>query len=155
VFQKRPDPNSKYGRVARFGLAPVIWAIILGLLYLFVVTILLSSSLSEISAPEAIWGWLAVISALGGLGIMWRATTRDPGFISRRDEGGDSASVSPDLIFRCVCMNGRLFESVQLSYEYLLPEANNEELWLVLHLGNAAARSVAPWWQGSFWFGYC
>lgn len=108
MFQKRPDPNSKYGRAARFGLAPVIWAIILGLLYLFVVTILLSSSLSEISAPEAIWGWLAVISALGGLAIMWRATTRDPGFISRRDEGGDSASVSPEFMPRCLLFIGRL-----------------------------------------------
>jgi hypothetical protein len=115
VFQKRPDPNSKYGRVARFGLAPVIWAIILGLLYLFVVTVLLGSSLSEISAPEAIWGWLAVISGLGGLGIMWRATTRDPGFISRRDEGGDSASVSPEFMFCCVLIIDRFFERVPLS----------------------------------------
>mmetsp|Transcript_16074 Transcript_16074/g.22186 ORF Transcript_16074/g.22186 Transcript_16074/m.22186 type:complete len:613 (-) Transcript_16074:190-2028(-) len=58
-------------------LAPLLWAVILGLLGMFLRFIPLSSS----SSSASICAWVVVLSSLLGCAFLLRAGTRDPGFM--------------------------------------------------------------------------
>eukprot|EP00898_Chlorokybus_atmophyticus_P004643 jgi/Chlat1/517/Chrsp103S00991 len=71
------------GWAASCGLAPVIWAIIVGLVLSFIYCVINGAGFAPLSRVEATFAWLAVALATGGLGLLYAASSKDPGFIDR------------------------------------------------------------------------
>ncbi|XP_024374636.1 protein S-acyltransferase 24 [Physcomitrium patens] len=84
VFTNRWDENNRLGRFAKLGLAPVLWVIIIGLLLVFINSVITSRSLLTITAGDGFWACLVIILASGGLFLLYRCTSKDPGYITQR-----------------------------------------------------------------------
>ncbi|CAK9209241.1 unnamed protein product [Sphagnum troendelagicum] len=83
VLSKRWD--NKGGRLAvqlsKLGLAPFLWLVIISLLLLFITLVVASQSLMRITAGDAFWASMVVLSASIGLFLLYRCTSKDPGYI--------------------------------------------------------------------------
>eukprot|EP00899_Mesostigma_viride_P020891 jgi/Mesvir1/28803/Mv15840-RA.2 len=79
--------KGKLGWMGAAGLAPIIWGIILSLIFLFIRYVLFSPTLTPITAGAAALGWSTVVGAGPvGLYLLYQATRRDPGYINANDK---------------------------------------------------------------------
>lgn len=97
VYDARWDADGKRGRLFRLGLAPVLWAIILVLIAMFATGVILSPTMPLVTASTAAWGWIAVSFAVGGLYLLYKATTVDPGYVVATGQGSKQAQEGHDL----------------------------------------------------------
>ena len=63
------------------GMAVACLALILGLVFLFVHTVVLADGMPNMDVHLAAWSWLVVLSSGAGLFLMYRVSTADPGFV--------------------------------------------------------------------------
>eukprot|EP00246_Nothoceros_aenigmaticus_P016276 TRINITY_DN7276_c0_g1_i1.p1 TRINITY_DN7276_c0_g1~~TRINITY_DN7276_c0_g1_i1.p1 ORF type:complete len:415 (+),score=33.01 TRINITY_DN7276_c0_g1_i1:186-1247(+) len=71
------------GKIAKLGLAPVLWVFIVSLLIMFINSVILTSPDSlRVSVGIAIWGWIAVFLGTGGLVLLFRCSSKDPGYVT-------------------------------------------------------------------------
>eukprot|EP00271_Cylindrocystis_brebissonii_P003721 TRINITY_DN14991_c0_g1_i1.p1 TRINITY_DN14991_c0_g1~~TRINITY_DN14991_c0_g1_i1.p1 ORF type:complete len:821 (+),score=93.49 TRINITY_DN14991_c0_g1_i1:163-2625(+) len=80
---RRDAKKSPWKSMGTMGLAPVLWTVILGLCTLFTLGVIASASLPGITAGEAAWSASVIIVAFIGLGVLYKATTSDPGYVKR------------------------------------------------------------------------
>ncbi|CAI5511042.1 unnamed protein product, partial [Closterium sp. Naga37s-1] len=81
VFDARHDTKGLAGKMARYGLAPVLWAVIIGLLIGFTNAVVFSTTLPVITATMAAWAWAVFICAGTGMYFLYRSSTQDPGYV--------------------------------------------------------------------------
>eukprot|EP00249_Psilotum_nudum_P015877 c25566_g1_i2 orf=764-2575(-) len=81
IFNNRWDGKTRLGRIAKLGLVPVLWIFIISLVILYVKSVIISQTLFPISAVVGVWAWLSVILATTGLCLLYRCTSKDPGYI--------------------------------------------------------------------------
>mmetsp|Transcript_31944 Transcript_31944/g.69755 ORF Transcript_31944/g.69755 Transcript_31944/m.69755 type:complete len:635 (-) Transcript_31944:26-1930(-) len=80
-------------------LAPVLWGVILGLLFMFVQFVVRTQHMPSISTPMAAFAWMVVGLACTGLGFLYKAGVSDPGFIccGENERKGDTESGKPNV----------------------------------------------------------
>ncbi|KDP30210.1 hypothetical protein JCGZ_16992 [Jatropha curcas] len=81
LLDKRCDGNSRLGRLSKFGLAPVLWAVILLLLVIFIHSVIMDPNLPRLTAGFGLLAWLGVFLATVGLFMFYRCSRKDPGYI--------------------------------------------------------------------------
>uniref|UniRef100_A0A5B7C7M9 S-acyltransferase n=1 Tax=Davidia involucrata TaxID=16924 RepID=A0A5B7C7M9_DAVIN len=69
------------GKVGDIGYAPILFCIILSNLILFINSIIFAPNLTKITAVAGLWGWTAVSLAVGCLMMLYRCSSKDPGYI--------------------------------------------------------------------------
>ena len=80
----RGETSSKKSPGAFFndkGMAMACLALILGLVFMFVHTVVLADGMPVMDVHLAAWSWLVVLSSGAGLFLMYRVSTADPGFV--------------------------------------------------------------------------
>ncbi|CAM6119554.1 unnamed protein product [Calypogeia fissa] len=88
VFNGRWDSKGRIGKIARLGLAPVLWVLAISMVSLFAKSVIISSSLVPITASVGLWGWLVVFLGTGGLFLLYRCSSKDPGFVQPAQSDG-------------------------------------------------------------------
>ncbi|KAJ8434996.1 hypothetical protein Cgig2_027839 [Carnegiea gigantea] len=83
LLDRRWDENSWLGKLAKLGLAPILWFIILLLLVLYIHSVILDSELPRLTMGFGLLAWLGVFLASAGLVMFYRCSRKDPGFIKR------------------------------------------------------------------------
>ncbi|KAI3928931.1 hypothetical protein MKW92_052756 [Papaver armeniacum] len=81
LFDKRCDGNTRLGKIAKLGLAPLLWCIIAVLLVTYEHSVIRASNLPQLSFTFGLFAWLGVFLATGGLLLFYRCSRKDPGFI--------------------------------------------------------------------------
>ncbi|KAI3929819.1 hypothetical protein MKX01_025987 [Papaver californicum] len=81
LFDKRCDGNTRLGKIAKLGLAPLLWCIIAVLLVTYEHSVIKASNLPQLSFTFGLFAWLGVFLATGGLLLFYRCSRKDPGFI--------------------------------------------------------------------------
>ncbi|KAH9311456.1 hypothetical protein KI387_026491, partial [Taxus chinensis] len=81
VFNNRWDERSRLGKLAKLGLAPLLWCMITVLLITYISSVITSSTLVKVTAGVGLWAWSAVFLASGGLVMFYRCSSKDPGYI--------------------------------------------------------------------------
>ncbi|XP_021275986.1 protein S-acyltransferase 24 isoform X2 [Herrania umbratica] len=81
LLEKQCDGNSRLGRLSKLGLAPILWCIILLLLVTYTQSVIMASNLPKLTAGFGLLAWLGVFLASGGLVLLYRCSSKDPGYI--------------------------------------------------------------------------
>jgi palmitoyltransferase len=81
LLEKRFDANSRFGKLSKLGLAPILWGVILLLLVTYMHSVIMASNLPKLTAGFALLAWLGVFVATVGLVLFYRCSSKDPGFI--------------------------------------------------------------------------
>eukprot|EP00850_Spirogloea_muscicola_P010504 SM000062S19890 [mRNA] locus=s62:242640:248293:+ [translate_table: standard] len=102
VHEARADSKGRLAKLMKLGLAPIIWVIIVLLVYAFIVSIISciqtghlalqldqSRTLAGVAAPTlfhvraggAALAWMTIILATLGLPLLYQSTNKDPGYI--------------------------------------------------------------------------
>lgn len=68
-------------------LCPVIWAIIIGLMLLFINQVLRNPAFPRPAGVTVVWSWVGVLFASAGLVFLHKTTMVDPGFIPTGEHG--------------------------------------------------------------------
>jgi hypothetical protein len=68
-------------------LCPGIWALIIGLVSLFLFKVVHNASVGPMSAVNTLWSWSVVILAATGLMVLYSITTADPGYVRSITKG--------------------------------------------------------------------
>lgn len=83
LLDRRWDENTRLGKLAKLGLAPILWFITLLLLALYIHSVILDSELPRLTMGFGLLAWLGVFLASAGLVMFYRCSKKDPGFIKR------------------------------------------------------------------------
>ncbi|KAI3961688.1 hypothetical protein MKW92_031950 [Papaver armeniacum] len=81
LFDKRCDGNTRLGKIAKLGLAPLLWCIIAVLLVTYEHSVIRASNLPQLSFTFGLFAWLGVFLATGGLLLFYRCSRKGSGFI--------------------------------------------------------------------------
>lgn len=81
LFDKRCDGSSRFGKLSKLGLAPVLWFIIIVLLVTYIHSVILATNLPKLTAAFGLLAWLGVFLASAGLVLFYRCSRKDPGYI--------------------------------------------------------------------------
>ncbi|KAJ6408138.1 hypothetical protein OIU84_011442 [Salix udensis] len=81
LLDKQCDGNNRLGRLSKLGLAPVLWFIIILLLWIYIYSVILASNLPKLTTCFGLLAWLAVFLANAGLVMFYRCSRKDPGYI--------------------------------------------------------------------------
>ncbi|XP_058115701.1 protein S-acyltransferase 24-like [Magnolia sinica] len=81
LLEKRWDGNSRLGKIAKLGLAPVLWCMIIVLLAIYIHSVITASHLLKITAGFGFFAWSGVFLATAGLVMFYRCSRKDPGYI--------------------------------------------------------------------------
>ncbi|KAG6483019.1 hypothetical protein ZIOFF_059659 [Zingiber officinale] len=83
VFDRRCDGNSGRGRLSKLGLAPVLWCVIIAMLFTYIQSVIAGSYDFSLSTAFGLLAWSGVFLATTGLVLFYRCSRKDPGFINR------------------------------------------------------------------------
>ncbi|MCO5560815.1 hypothetical protein L7F22_014435 [Adiantum nelumboides] len=100
IFKNRGDEGSYLGRLRRLGLVPILWVVSISLLLTFINSVIISASFYTIPAGVGMWAWLAVFLATIGLFLLYRCSSKDPGFVlisQTQDQNDKQALLSNGL----------------------------------------------------------
>ncbi|CAL0330462.1 unnamed protein product [Lupinus luteus] len=81
LLDKRYDRNSRLGKISKLGLAPVLWCIIFVLLIVYIHSVILATNLPKLTASAALLAWLGVLLATVGLAMLYKCSSKDPGYV--------------------------------------------------------------------------
>lgn len=81
LLDKRCDGNSRFGKLSKLGLAPILWCIIFLLLMTYIHSVIMASNLPKLTSGLAFLAWLGVLLATSGLVLFYRCSSKDPGYI--------------------------------------------------------------------------
>ncbi|TVU01986.1 hypothetical protein EJB05_52521, partial [Eragrostis curvula] len=83
VHERGCGGNSYFGKLSKFGLAPVLWCIIIGLLFIYIHSIILGQYNANMTVIFGLFSWLGVFLATSGLVMFYRCSRKDPGYIGK------------------------------------------------------------------------
>ncbi|GAB4832765.1 Protein S-acyltransferase 24 [Ancistrocladus abbreviatus] len=81
LLDRRCDGNSRLGRFSKLGLAPLLWFIIVLLLVLYTHSIIMAPELPRLAPGFGLLAWLGVLLASSGLAMLYRCSSKDPGYL--------------------------------------------------------------------------
>ncbi|KAF8393113.1 hypothetical protein HHK36_021354 [Tetracentron sinense] len=125
LLDNRCDGNSRFGRLSKLGLAPILWCIICVLLVIYTHAVIMASNLPKLTAGIGLFAWLGIFLATAGLVMFYKCSRKDPGYIRRNVH--DSQNLKDDV--SCSLLLLDLFH-LELSFlePLLKTELNNPAL---------------------------
>ncbi|XP_062148643.1 protein S-acyltransferase 24 [Alnus glutinosa] len=81
LLDKRCDGNSRLGKISKLGLAPGLWCLIFVLVVTYTHSVIMASNLPKLTAGSGLFAWLGVFLASAGLVMLYRCSSKDPGYI--------------------------------------------------------------------------
>lgn len=99
-YKYKQEGNRWFGKkgvcapLSKAQLAPVIWAIIVGLLLLFVNHVVRNPAFPRPAPSTVVWAWGGVLFASIGLVFLHKTTMVDPGFIPTGEHGSKPAATA-------------------------------------------------------------
>uniref|UniRef100_A0A0D6QU95 S-acyltransferase n=1 Tax=Araucaria cunninghamii TaxID=56994 RepID=A0A0D6QU95_ARACU len=100
VFNNRWDERSRLGKIAKLGLAPLLWSMIIALLITYISSVITSSTLMKVTAGVGLWAWSAVFLASGGLFMFYRCSSKDPGYIKTNSNESENLKDTDDFLLK-------------------------------------------------------
>ncbi|XP_037491082.1 probable protein S-acyltransferase 23 isoform X1 [Jatropha curcas] len=85
------------GKIGDTGYAPILFSIVIALMFLFINSVLSAPNLPKVTAVVGLWGFTALSLAVVSL-IMFYRCSRDPGFIKRLEDLGKDADIEDPLL---------------------------------------------------------
>uniref|UniRef100_A0A7N0TBX6 S-acyltransferase n=1 Tax=Kalanchoe fedtschenkoi TaxID=63787 RepID=A0A7N0TBX6_KALFE len=82
LLEKRCDGNSRIERLAKLGFAPLLWCIICLLLVTYIHSVIMASQMPNMTSWFGFFAWSGASLAFAGLVLLYRCTSKDPGYIS-------------------------------------------------------------------------
>ncbi|KMZ56706.1 putative protein S-acyltransferase 23 [Zostera marina] len=73
--------NQWHHKIWRMGFAPVLLFVIISYSILFIKFVIAGSNFPKITAVVGLWGWIAVSFAFGSVFMLYRCSSKDPGFV--------------------------------------------------------------------------
>ncbi|PON39771.1 Transmembrane protein [Parasponia andersonii] len=86
------------GKILANGYAPILLCIIVGPLILFMNSVLAAPNMTKVTAVVGLWGWTAVSLAVGSLIMLYRCSSKDPGYIKRPGDLGSTVNTEDPLL---------------------------------------------------------
>ncbi|WVZ77593.1 hypothetical protein U9M48_025446 [Paspalum notatum var. saurae] len=83
IHETRCSGNGYFGKLSKFGLAPLLWCIIIALVFVYTHSIVLGDYNTHMSIFLGFFSWLGVFLATAGLVMFYRCSRKDPGYISK------------------------------------------------------------------------
>ncbi|XP_038682362.1 probable protein S-acyltransferase 23 isoform X2 [Tripterygium wilfordii] len=78
------------GKMGDISYAPILLSVILLLIFLFINSVLAAPNLPKVTAAVGLWGWTALSLAFVSLIMLYKCSSKDPGYIKTSgDLGGD------------------------------------------------------------------
>ncbi|KAL5541223.1 hypothetical protein UlMin_042696 [Ulmus minor] len=98
--QKGQSWRNKFcgGKMVDIGYAPLLFFIIISLTILFINSVLAAPNLTKVTAVVGLWGWTAVSFAFGSVIMLYKCTSKDPGYIKRPGDLGSSIDAEDLLL---------------------------------------------------------
>ncbi|KAJ9175028.1 hypothetical protein P3X46_013615 [Hevea brasiliensis] len=87
-----------HGKIGGIGYAPILFSIIIFLMFLFVNSVIAAPSLPKITAIVGLWGWTALSLAVVSLIMFYKCSSKDPGFIKRLEDLGRDTDTEDPLL---------------------------------------------------------
>ncbi|KAF6142119.1 hypothetical protein GIB67_037037 [Kingdonia uniflora] len=78
------------GTIGSTGYAPILMGIIITVAVLFVNSVLAAPNFAKITAVVGLWGWTAVSLAAGSLIMLYRCSSKDPGYVKKSSGGTET-----------------------------------------------------------------
>ncbi|KAJ1278231.1 hypothetical protein BS78_04G063400 [Paspalum vaginatum] len=75
--------NGYFRKLSKFGLAPLLWCMIIALVFVYTHSIILGDYNTNMSVFLGFFSWLGVFLATAGLVMFYRCSRKDPGYISK------------------------------------------------------------------------
>ncbi|KAL3687162.1 hypothetical protein R1sor_013471 [Riccia sorocarpa] len=100
IYNNRWEGKERFSQIARMGLAPVLWIGIIALVSTFTNSVIASRTLVRITAGVGAWAWMTVFLSTGGLFLLYRCSSKDPGYITRSSpdqKGVEYPLLKPDF----------------------------------------------------------
>ncbi|NP_001295695.1 probable protein S-acyltransferase 23 [Jatropha curcas] len=86
------------GKIGDTGYAPILFSIVIALMFLFINSVLSAPNLPKVTAVVGLWGFTALSLAVVSLIMFYRCSSRDPGFIKRLEDLGKDADIEDPLL---------------------------------------------------------
>jgi palmitoyltransferase len=74
VHERGCGGNGYFGKLSKFGLAPLLWCIIIVLIFVYVHSIILGDYNTNMTVPFGLFSWLGVFLATAGLAMFYRCS---------------------------------------------------------------------------------
>ncbi|XP_065871386.1 probable protein S-acyltransferase 23 isoform X2 [Euphorbia lathyris] len=76
------------GKMGATGYAPILLSIMIICMFLFMNSVIAAPNLPKVTAAVGIWGWIALSLSVLSLVMFYKCSSKDPGFIKRREDLG-------------------------------------------------------------------
>ncbi|KAJ3679152.1 hypothetical protein LUZ60_017163 [Juncus effusus] len=81
VYERRCDGNPLIAKLGKLGLAPLLWCIIILLLFIYIHSVISGLYILNFTALFGLYAWSGVFLATAGLYMFYKCSRKDPGFI--------------------------------------------------------------------------
>ncbi|KAF5743963.1 putative Palmitoyltransferase TIP1 [Tripterygium wilfordii] len=86
------------GKMADIGYAPILLSIMLLLIFLFVNSVLAAPNLPKVTAAVGLWGWTVLSLAFVSLMMLFKCSSKDPGYVKRTGDLGSDGDTEDPLL---------------------------------------------------------
>ncbi|CAN6163315.1 unnamed protein product [Urochloa humidicola] len=90
VYDRGCGANTKFGKLSKLGLAPLLWCIIIGMLITYIHSVISVQYAMNMTAPFGMFAWSGVFLATAGLVMFYKCSRKDPGFININTRGSQN-----------------------------------------------------------------
>ncbi|CAL5023585.1 unnamed protein product [Urochloa decumbens] len=99
VHERGCGGNSYFVKLSKFGLAPLLWCIIIALIFVYMHSIILDYN-TNMTLPFGFFSWLGVFLATAGLVMFYRCSRKDPGYINKNTRDSQNQRDDEPLLKR-------------------------------------------------------
>lgn len=87
-----------FGKMKTIGYAPILPFIMIMLMVLFTNSVLAAPNFTKVTAVVGLWSWITLSLACSSLFILYRCSSKDPGYIKPNSGGSVTHSAGDDLL---------------------------------------------------------
>ncbi|CAD6336091.1 unnamed protein product [Miscanthus lutarioriparius] len=84
VHDRGCGANTRFGKLSKLGLAPLLWCTIIGMLITYIHSVISGQYAMTMTTPFGILAWSGVFLATAGLVMFYKCSRKDPGYINTR-----------------------------------------------------------------------
>ncbi|EEC72626.1 hypothetical protein EE612_009329 [Oryza sativa] len=100
VHERGCGGNSYFGKLSKLGLAPLLWCIIIGLIYIYVYSVISGQYSSNMTLLFGLFSWLGIFLATAGLVMFYKCSRKDPGYIDKNTRDAQNQRDDEPLLKR-------------------------------------------------------
>ncbi|CAN6237356.1 unnamed protein product [Urochloa humidicola] len=100
VHERGCGGNGYFVKLSKFGLAPLLWCIIIALILVYIHSIILGDYNTTMTLPFGFFSWLGIFLATAGLVMFYRCSRKDPGYINKNTRDSQNQRDDEPLLKR-------------------------------------------------------